>query len=126
MYSVYFTDANTGYAVGYNGVILKTTNGGQSGINDNNIAQKSNLINYPNPFSNTTNISYQLPEKSNVNLSVFDITGKVVKTLVNQSQQAGQYNINFDAGNLQSGIYYYRLVTGNRAETGKMIIISEE
>ncbi|MFH0866804.1 MAG: FG-GAP-like repeat-containing protein, partial [Bacteroidota bacterium] len=87
---------------------------------------ENNVMIYPNPFAHTTTISYQLPEKSNVKLSVFDITGKEIKSLVNQTQQAGEYKINFNAGSLPSGIYYYRLIAGNNAETGKMMVITEK
>jgi hypothetical protein len=65
--------------------------------------------NYPNPFNPTTEINYKLPVESNVQLQIFTIAGELVKTLVNEKQSAGSYNIDFDASNLASGTYIYRL-----------------
>jgi hypothetical protein len=65
--------------------------------------------NYPNPFNPTTIISYQLPVAGTVSLKIYDMLGKEVATLVNARQEAGLYNFNFNASNLASGIYFYRL-----------------
>jgi hypothetical protein len=79
--------------------------------------------NYPNPFNPITVISYQLSAFSNVKLTVFDILGREVTTLVNEEKQPGTYEVKFDATSLSSGIYFYRLQAGSFVETKKMILI---
>ncbi len=79
--------------------------------------------NYPNPFNPSTLISYQLPKSANVELSVFNLLGKKVATLVDEQQSAGYHTINFDAQNLASGMYLYQLRTGNTVITKKLTLI---
>ena len=84
--------------------------------------------NYPNPFNTSTKIEYTLPEAGTsfmkfVQLKVYDILSNQVATLVNQEKPAGKYSVNFDANNLPSGIYFYRLTAGNFSETKKMILL---
>ena len=79
--------------------------------------------NYPNPFNPTTTISYSLPEKAQVRLIVYDAIGNEVASLVNQEQAEGEHNISFDASNLSSGIYFYKLTAGSFAKTMKMILL---
>lgn len=79
--------------------------------------------NYPNPFNPFTKIKYQLAKNSNVTLKIYDLLGKEVATLVNESLKAGIYETEFNASNLSSGIYYYRLITGDFSDTKKMILI---
>jgi hypothetical protein len=73
------------------------------------------LGNYPNPFNPSTTISYRLPADTQVTLEIFNLLGKRVRTLVDTRQQAGTYQVFFDAGSLASGIYLYRLTTGAAA-----------
>jgi hypothetical protein len=86
-----------------------------SGVKDNYSPSSFTLYqNYPNPFNPTTTISYRLKEKGFVKLNVYDITGKLIKTLVNQIKDPGSYETEFNAKGLASGIYFYRLeVFGN-------------
>jgi hypothetical protein len=79
--------------------------------------------NYPNPFNPTTTITYQLPVGSNVNLKVFNILGNDVKTLINEYKPAGKYFIDFNAGNLSSGIYFYQIKTDIFFKMRKMVIL---
>jgi hypothetical protein len=79
--------------------------------------------NYPNPFNPATKINFSLPKSGNVKLSVFDITGKVISTIVNSELSAGSYSADFDAAGLSSGIYFYRLETGNFVSTKKMTLV---
>jgi photosystem II stability/assembly factor-like uncharacterized protein len=79
--------------------------------------------NFPNPFNPTTKISYQIPEISFVTLKVYDILGNEVATLVNDEKAAGKYEADFNAKNLSSGIYFYRLQAGNFIRTFKMVLL---
>jgi len=79
--------------------------------------------NYPNPFNPTTVIKYQIPELSFVTLKVFDALGNDIATLVNEEKPIGSYEVEFEARNLPSGIYFYRLQAGSFVETKKMILL---
>jgi len=79
--------------------------------------------NYPNPFNPSTQINYSLPESGNVRLIIYDILGREVKTIVNEFQNAGSYSIDFNAGELSNGIYFYRLNAGGFSTTKKMILL---
>ncbi len=87
-------------------------------VNEFNLEQ-----NYPNPFNPATNIKYSLSEESNVTLKVYDVLGNEVATLVNTTQEAGAYDINFDASQLSSGLYIYTLNAGNFTSSKKMILL---
>lgn len=81
--------------------------------------------NTPNPFNPVTNITYELFEESTVRLKVFDLIGKEIATLVEESQPKGTYTVQFDASkyaNLTSGIYFYKIETGRYSEVKKMIL----
>ena len=79
--------------------------------------------NYPNPFNPSTVIPFSLPQRSEINLSVYTLTGRKVATLVNQVMGAGDHSATFDGSQLSSGIYIYRLETGNVSLTRKLTLI---
>jgi hypothetical protein len=79
--------------------------------------------NYPNPFNPLTTIKYDIKELTMVELKVFDILGREVATLVNDEKPVGYYEIKFNASNLPSGIYFYRLKAGSYIETKKMVLM---
>jgi len=79
--------------------------------------------NYPNPFNPSTTIEYQIPEMVNVNLVVYDILGRKVKTLVNEVQNAGNYKVIFNAEGIASGVYFYKLTAGNFTNIKKVVYI---
>jgi len=79
--------------------------------------------NYPNPFNPTTTIDYQIPRLSFVTIKVFDVLGNEVAKLVNEEKPIGSYEIEFDATNLPSGIYFYQLQAGSFVETNKMVLM---
>jgi hypothetical protein len=79
--------------------------------------------NYPNPFNPVTTISFSLPEASYVRLDVFDVAGRRVATLVDETRNAGVHNVTFDASSMASGVYFYRIEAGDMTETKKMILV---
>ncbi|RMF57828.1 MAG: T9SS C-terminal target domain-containing protein [Calditrichaeota bacterium] len=79
--------------------------------------------NYPNPFNPSTTITYQLAKPSNVQLDVFNTLGQKVATLVNQKQTAGTYQVQFDAHDLASGIYFYRIQASGFVKVQKMVLM---
>ncbi len=79
--------------------------------------------NYPNPFNPTTTIRYELPSTSMVRLSVFDLLGQEVATLVNERKDAGTYQVRFDGSALPSGIYFYRLAAGDFVQTRRLALV---
>ena len=79
--------------------------------------------NYPNPFNPTTSIQYTISIKQNVQLLVYNVLGKEVAILVNEEKPAGNYEVNFNASKLSSGVYFYQLQAGSFVETKKMILI---
>lgn len=79
--------------------------------------------NYPNPFNPVTTIAYMLPKTGKVELTIFDLTGSTVQTLVNGLQPGGSYEVQFDGSNLSSGVYWYRLEYERQIITKKMILI---
>lgn len=131
LHSIFFyLDDNRGYACGNNGTILKTTDGG--GVitelsDDFSEIPETNVLsqNYPNPFNPVTKIRYELPETLDeyVSLKVFDILGNEVAVLVNENQKPGRYSVEFDGGNLSSGVYFYKLNAGSYSEVKKMTLL---
>jgi len=84
--------------------------------------------NYPNPFNPTTEISFDLPKASQVELSIFNVLGQQVRSLVNQSMEAGQHQLMWDGrdgsgSQVSSGVYFYRLSAGSFSETRKMMLL---
>lgn len=79
--------------------------------------------NYPNPFNPTTSISYSIPQNEFVTLKVYDVIGNEVATLVNTVQERGKHEVNFNAANLSSGIYFYKLTAGNSIQIKKMMLV---
>jgi hypothetical protein len=79
--------------------------------------------NYPNPFNPSTTIKYSVPQSSFVKIKVYNTIGQEIAELVNQELQIGNYEVTFDARNLPSGIYFYRIEAGNFVETKKMILL---
>lgn len=110
--------------------VLTTTSSGtititpETGVDEGNQPLTYSLMqNYPNPFSLSTTISYQLPTNGQVTLKVFDMHGREVTTLVNQVEDPGYKSVKFDASLLSGGLYYYRLEAGNFIETRKLLLL---
>lgn len=92
-------------------------------LQDNSPTYFSLQQNYPNPFNPVTVIRYQLPKQTHVSLKVFDILGKEVTTLVDDIQNPGEHQIEFEGKNLAAGIYYYRLEAGDFLHTRPMLLV---
>jgi len=124
--SINFIDNKTGWVVGSNGKILSTVTGGINSLSllNENIPDNFTLNqNYPNPFNPKTIINFQLSMINYVKLKVFDALGRQVTTLVDEKLSSGSYEVEFDAGNYPSGIYYYKLEAGSFSEVRKMILV---
>ncbi len=144
--SIYFYNDEMGFAVGDNGTILFTKNGGIitgiSGENTNIPEEFCLSQNYPNPFNPTTTIRYSIPtlleanslptgqaggrqfaSTTKVELKIYDLLGKVVATLVDKQQNSGTYEVEFNASKLSSGIYFYSLHAGNFTKTLKLVLL---
>lgn len=94
-------------------------------IEDGNTLPQEMVLgqNYPNPFNPTTNIAYSIPQSSEVTLEVFNMQGQRISTLVSGYQSAGSHTVTFDASNLASGMYMYRLTSGGMVQVNKMTLI---
>lgn len=95
-----------------------------TGISEHEILKMYNLgQNYPNPFNPATKISYEIPKNGFVKLIIFDALGREVAKLVNEKQNAGTYQVNWDASEYPSGAYFYKLEASNFVDTKKMVVI---
>jgi hypothetical protein len=106
--------------------VISLTVGVRSGTDDGDPGLPSAFTlhrNYPNPFNSTTLISFDLPWASNARLDVFDIQGRLVANLFDKSLPAGRHRISWNAGRLPSGIYFYRLSSGDFTAAGRMILL---
>ncbi|RPI17813.1 MAG: T9SS C-terminal target domain-containing protein [Ignavibacteriae bacterium] len=136
--TIYFIDDNTGYACGNNGAVIKTTDGGGPPIGitpiSTEVPSSYNLYqNYPNPFNPSTKIRFSIPQQNSpfeggrgddvVKLVVFDILGKEIAVLVNEQLSPGTYEIEWNASDYPSGVYFYTLVTGVFSQTRKLILM---
>lgn len=79
--------------------------------------------NYPNPFNTATTISYQLPEPSVVNISIYNVCGQLVKILINENVQPGYHSMKWEAHHLSSGIYFYKISAGKYSAIGKCLLL---
>lgn len=98
---------------------------GVTGVNDSQIEPDGFLLhqNYPNPFNPSTTIAYNLPISNEVKLTVYDVFGREVATLVEEKQSAGTHKVEFDAGKLNSGFYLYTLRAGSFVKTKEMLLV---
>jgi photosystem II stability/assembly factor-like uncharacterized protein len=128
--SINFVNESSGWACGYFGTVVHTSTGGIGikKINDK-IPESFRLQqNYPNPFNPVTKIRFELPSMTNyrqlkVNLSIYDILGRELETLVNESLQAGTFEVVWNASKYSSGIYFYSLTAGEFSVTKKMVLV---
>jgi hypothetical protein len=133
--SMTFTNDSTGWAVGWGGKIFKTTNGGVwiEHIGSEVPAKYTLYQNYPNPFNPVTKIKFEVPAVLSfphapsgnplIVLKVFDITGHEIQTLVNEKLQPGTYEVEWNASQYPSGVYFYQLRTEGFADIKKLILL---
>lgn len=118
------------------GVIFVATQGGNKKLfwdrfssvtnitNNSSTAESYNLSqNYPNPFNPTTKIDFTIPNNEFVSIKVFDVLGKEVATLVNKKMDKGSYSVSFNASKLTSGVYFYKIVSGNFSSVKRMMLV---
>jgi hypothetical protein len=109
--------------------LIKTDENGLAGIEETSTKSAMSrrsfrlLQNSPNPFYHLTLISYSLPAASEVTLTVHDITGRLVETLVNETQQYGVHQVRWDRSTNPSGVYFYQLGAGESVKTRKMVVV---
>jgi hypothetical protein len=124
--AVSYTAADGGYPVGnlnyFPDMKAMWETGVGVGIESRAKVRPSGLTNYPNPFSTTTVIAYELGTSSVVSLEVYDITGRRVRSLVSEFQSAGKHQVTFDAAGLPGGMYFYKLDNGSKVQVNNMII----
>jgi predicted GH43/DUF377 family glycosyl hydrolase len=120
-----WTEGRGMISIGYATSVLDTSN--YTEIEDNLLTQvptEYNLSqNYPNPFNPATKIGFRIPDFEFVSLKIYDILGREVSTLVNEEKPAGSYEVEFNAANLSSGVYFYKIRAGSFVETKKMILL---
>ncbi|WP_461489615.1 T9SS type A sorting domain-containing protein, partial [Pontibacter sp. HJ8] len=86
------------------------------------VSPEGRLVSYPNPFSESTTIRYAVEQEGPVKVEVYDILGKKVRTLVSESQAAGNHSVDFRAENLPAGTYIYRVAAGSQVYSNKMLL----
>jgi hypothetical protein len=122
----YFINGDVRFVLSKIIIWVKQQGGTITGVSNitNSIPVKYELSqNYPNPFNPVTKINYSIPKSGIITLKVYDILGRNVTTLVNEFKNAGNYSVEFNADNLSSGVYTYRLESGSYVETKKMLLV---
>jgi flagellar hook assembly protein FlgD len=117
----------------YRGANATTLRGGKVDIRKHQVSAPTPDVyrlaqNYPNPFNPTTGISYDIPEKADVFIGVYNVTGQLVKTLVNEEQDAGYYKVEWNGtdeadNKVSSGVYFYRMITDEYSDVKRMTLL---
>jgi len=126
--SIWFYNDSIGWGVGGAGKIMHTTTGGQSLVNitsnENKVPESFRLYqNYPNPFNPVTKINFALPKQGFVTIKIYDVLGREVRTLVNEVKTPGNYIVEFNANELASGVYFYKIEVNGFSDVKRMILI---
>ncbi len=132
-FTLELVDASTDNSIGENWAASFSKGGTPGGVNQRIVDSIEDLKdsptnfslsqNYPNPFNPSTNISFSIPQAGKVELSVFNVLGQKVHSLINGNLNAGLHSVTFDASGLTSGVYFYRLTSGNNVATQKMLLM---
>ena len=120
-----FPDSTHGYGIGPYGTIIKYVYQEPTDITEaeHSISNYYLQQNYPNPFNQSTTIKYSIPEDGFVKLAVYNLLGEEVATIVNTTQKAGRYEVNFNASGLSSGVYVYRIEAANYIASKKFMLM---
>ncbi|MEO8513771.1 MAG: T9SS type A sorting domain-containing protein [Ignavibacteria bacterium] len=126
--TMYFINAQTGWTAGLLGKMYKTTNGGELITGIEPVGEEIPGIyslsqNYPNPFNPATNIKFSIPKAGFVKLTVYDMLGREIETLVNENLVAGTYKADWNASNFSSGVFFYKIETAGFTDIRKMILV---
>ena len=126
--SIFFINDLTGYCSGDNNTVLKTTDGGGAPIGITPISNEVPIDfrleqNYPNPFNPVTNINFSIPKAGFTSIRIYDITGRLVQTLFETQLAPGSYKADWNASQMPSGIYIYRIESGSFIQSRKMILL---
>ena len=108
-------------------MILSTADGGATSVDPGRMEGVPTgvalLPNYPNPFNPTTMIQFTIVNRQWISLTVFDVLGREIATLVNEERQPGTYLVKFDGSRVASGVYLYRLIAGDVTQTRRMMVL---
>ena len=120
----YSVEGTTSYEswIGTIGELLPKINTPSNSVAGSEIKEYS-VTCYPNPFNPSTTLNYQLPVDGMVSLKIYNELGQEIKTLIDEFKSKGNYNINFNASNLSSGIYFYKLQSGDFVSIKKMVLM---
>lgn len=119
-------DAQTGYMVGHRNRIYKSTTAGYVGVSNVNLHIPNSFSlsqNYPNPFNPVTKIKFDITQNGFTELTIYDVLGRIVNKLVSETLNAGSYEASFNAFDIPSGIYFYKLISNDFTQTKKMILL---
>jgi len=128
LFCLNFKDANTGFSAGFDGACVKTTNGGEpltavEPVESNSPREFAITGNYPNPFNPETNIKFRTAVTGNIQINIYDISGKLVEELMNRNLAAGEHEIKWNAARYSSGIYFCRMTTEKESYMHKMVLV---
>ena len=122
--TLYATGVSGGFSGSWNHAPSATiTVTSVASVEENTPATFALQQNFPNPFNPTTTIVYSLPSSGHVALTIYDLSGRIVATLVDAAQSAGSYRVTFDAEGLASGVYLARLTAGSRTAVRKLALL---
>ena len=123
IFNIYFFDAQNGWLTASSKQICRYTGTTSIGNDNENVCTFSLAQNFPNPFNPNTFINYQLSAAGHVSIKVYDVLGNEVAAIVNEFKPAGSYKAEFDARNLSSGVYIYKITSGNFTKVKKMTLL---
>ena len=128
LYDINFPSVDTGYIATWSGKILKTTNGGGTPVSVFELSSVHDpdyelLESYPNPFNPATKIRFNLKENSDVKMTIYNTSGKVIDELISSYMNRGEYEIAWNAADRPSGIYFCKLVAGGQERTLRLVLL---
>jgi photosystem II stability/assembly factor-like uncharacterized protein len=123
LHSVFIYDTNTIYVAGKGSTILKSTAGGFTRINETELNKKSILSVFPNPLNNSSSVTFEIQTGGMVEISLYDLSGKKVKSLLHGVMAEGKHQVRLYKENIPPGIYFLRMVSGEEAGVIKLIMM---